>query len=108
MDSLPSQRRLRWLGHVHHRNDGRIPKGVLYIQLTTGVRKVRRPALQFMDACKCNLKACKIDPNNWEDPAIISDRARWRWTLKEGIKKVDMKCNVTRKLKKSTQLYFSA
>ena len=106
MDSLPSQRRLRWLGHVHHRNDGRIPKGVLYIQLTTGVRKVRRPALQFMDACKCNLKACKIDPHNWEDPA--SDRAHWRRTVKEGIKKADMKCNVTRKLKKSTQLYFSA
>ena len=106
MDSLLSQRRLRWLGHVHHRNDGRIPKEVLYRQLTTGVRKVRHPALRFMDACKCDLKACKIHPNNWEDPA--SDCALWRRTVKEGIKKADMKCNVTRKLKKNTQLYFSA
>ena len=67
MDSLPSQRYLRWLGHVHLRNDGRITKGVLDRQLTTGVRKVKRPALQFMDTCKSDLKACEIDPNNWED-----------------------------------------
>ena len=80
MDSLLSKHHLRWLGHVHHRNDGRIPKEVLYRQLTTGVRKVNSPALQFTDACKCNLKASEIDPNNWDDPA--SERACWRRTAK--------------------------
>ena len=45
MHFLLSQRRLRWLGHVHWMDDGRIPKEVLYGQLTAGVRKVGRPAL---------------------------------------------------------------
>ena len=51
MHSLLSQRRLRWLRHVHRMVDGRIPKEVLYRKLTAGVRKVGRPALRFMDAC---------------------------------------------------------
>ena len=68
---------------------GRIPKEVLYGQLTTGVRKVGHPALRFMDASKRDLKACEIDPNNWEVAA--SDRARWRRTVKEGIEKADVK-----------------
>ena len=33
----------------------------------------RAPPVRFMDACKGDLKACEIDPNNWEDAA--SDRA---------------------------------
>ena len=55
------------------------------IEERTGVRKAGRPALRFMDACKRDLKACEIDPNNWEDAAC--DRARWRRTVKEGIEK---------------------
>ena len=69
---------LRWLGHVHRMDVGRIPKEVLYGQLTTGVSKVGR-----------DLKACEIDPNNWE--VAVSDRARWRRTVKEGIEKADVK-----------------
>ena len=36
-----------------------------------------------------DLKVCKIDPNNWENTAC--DRASWRWTVKEGIEKADVK-----------------
>lgn len=50
-------------------DDGRILTEVLYGQLSTGVRKVRRPALRFMDACKGDLKAREVEPNIWEDAA---------------------------------------
>jgi len=66
-------------------DDGRIPKKVLYGQKITGVGKVECAALRFMDACKPDLKACKIDPNKWEDAA--TDRARLRRTVKEGTRK---------------------
>ncbi|XP_047497854.1 uncharacterized protein LOC125044938 [Penaeus chinensis] len=36
MFTLLRQRRLRWLGHVHRMEDGRIPKDILYGELTTG------------------------------------------------------------------------
>ena len=42
--SLLSQRRLRWLGHVRRMEDGRLPKDILYGQLTSGARPVGRPA----------------------------------------------------------------
>ena len=64
MYSLLSQRRLRWLGHVHRMNDRRILKEVLHGQLTTGESKLT-----------------EIDPNNLE--VATSDRACWRWTVKE-------------------------
>ena len=75
MPSLRSQRRLRWLGHVHRMDDGRIPKEVLFGQMKIGVRKAGRPALRFMEANKRDLKTCEIDPNNWVDAA--RERARW-------------------------------
>ena len=33
---LLAQRRLRWLGHVHRMQDGRIPKDILYGELSAG------------------------------------------------------------------------
>ena len=64
MYSLLSQRRLRWLGHVHRMNDRRILKEVLQGQLTTGESKL-----------------IETDPNNLE--VATSDRSCWRWTVKE-------------------------
>ena len=65
----------------------------------TGVKKVGRPTLWFMDAWKCDLKVCEIEPKNWEDAA--SYRNCWRRTVKEGIEKPKQTWNVTRKLKRS-------
>lgn len=89
MPSLCSQRRLRWLGHVHRMDDGRIPKKVLFGQLKTGVRKAGRPALRFMEANKRDLKTCEIDPSNRDDAA--SERARRRRTVKKGIENAGVK-----------------
>ena len=106
--SLLSQRRLRWFGHVHRMDDGHIPKDVLYGQLTTGVKKVGRHALRFMNARKRDLKVCEIDPNTWEDAARY--RACWWRTVKEGIEKADVKRHEKVEEKPclpQTQLYFA-
>ena len=94
MHSLLSQKHLRWL-RVRPMDDWHIPKELEYGQLTIGVKNVERPALWFMEACKCDLKVCEINPNNWEDAA--SYRNRWRRTVKEGIEKPKQTWNVTRK-----------
>ena len=52
MYTLLRQHRLRWLGHSHRMNNGRIPKDLLYGELELGSRPVGRPKLHFSDVCK--------------------------------------------------------
>ena len=61
MQLMLSQRRLRWLGHVHRMEDGRIPKDILFGELAMGRRPVGRPALRFKDVCKRDLKLTDIN-----------------------------------------------
>ena len=72
---LLGQRKLRWLGHVHHMGDGRIPKYVLYGELAAGHCRAGRPALHFEDVCERHLKLADIEPGSWEQ--IADDRNAW-------------------------------
>ena len=89
MYSLLSQRRLRWLGHVRRMEDGRLPKDILYRQLTSGARPVGRPALRFKDACNRDMKACDISSKGWE--AVAEDRTAWRQATHRDIERADEK-----------------
>ena len=80
MFTLLRQRRLRWLGHVHRMDDGRIPKDLLYGELKEGERDQGRPLLRYRDVCKRDMKALDIDPSSWE--RLASDRDAWKRTLK--------------------------
>ena len=74
--SIPSvlmQRRLRWLGHVHHIESDRLPRVILYGELHDGARKVGRPLLRYKDTIKRDLKAVKINTNSWEAAAANRD-----------------------------------
>lgn len=82
---LLCQRRLRWLGHVHRMQEGRIPKDILYGELATGHRPVGRPQLRFKDVCKRDLKLTGIDIDRWEQ--LADDRSGWRQAVHKGIKK---------------------
>lgn len=86
MFTLLRQRRLRWLGHVRRMEDGRIPKDLLYGDLANGSRPRGRPKLRFRDVVKRDMKAIKLDPNEWEE--LADNRTLWRGTinhlLKEG------------------------
>ncbi|KAM9364755.1 uncharacterized protein KZ484_010926 [Pholidichthys leucotaenia] len=82
-----TQRRLRWIGDVCRMVDGRIPKDVLYGELTTGKRPTGRPVLCFKDTCKHDLKACGINPANLEQ--VTSNRTQWHSTIKAGVQRAE-------------------
>ena len=70
MYTLLRQRPLRWLSHVRRMEDGRIPKDLMYGELSTVKSKKDRPYLRFMDAYNCDMKACGINTNSWEVHAV--------------------------------------
>ena len=86
-----SQRRLRWLGHVHRMEDGRIPKNVLYGELAMGRRPVSRPALRYKDVCKRDLKLTDINTDSWE--SLAEDRSGWRQAVQAGDRRGEEKRN---------------
>jgi len=60
------QKNLRWSGHVHRMENGRLPKQILYSQLCEGSRGIGRPKLRFKDTVKRNLKAKQIPIGSWQ------------------------------------------
>ena len=76
INAFLTQRRLRWLGHVHRMDVGRLPKDILYSQLAVGSRSVGRPLLRFTDACNRDMRRGGADIGVWED--VADDRSAWR------------------------------
>lgn len=74
--------RLRWLGHVYRMDDARLPKSVLYGELSEGTRPVGRPKLRFKDSCKRALEDFGVPICNWEQVAV--NRSCWRAAVNEG------------------------
>jgi len=68
------QRNLRWAGHVNRLDNTRIPKQVLYSQLTEGSRDIGRPRLCYKDTNKRNLKDKGISLGKWQ--MLSLDRLR--------------------------------
>ena len=91
MHLMLSQRRLRWLVHVHRMEDGRIPKDVLYGELALGRRPVGRPALRYKDDCKRDLKLTDINTGSLE--SLAEDRSGWRQAVQAGVRKAEEKRN---------------
>ena len=87
MFAMLSQRRLRWLGHILRMEDGRLPKDVLYDELTSGSRPVGRPMLRYKDVCKRDMKSAEINPNSWE--AAAADRSNWRHIGRTGVRRAE-------------------
>ena len=84
LHSTLAHRRLRWLGHVHRMDGGRIPKDLMYGELSTGARSRGRPYLRFKDVLKRDIKAFQLPVTSWE--RIASDRDKWRAALSRGSK----------------------
>lgn len=61
--------------------DGRIPKDILYRELSAETRTTGRPILRFKDIVKRDMKALNINRQSWEDPT--ADRSKWKGTLTE-------------------------
>ncbi len=73
----------RMSGHVTRMSDDRIPKQLLFGELTTGTRTVGRPLLRWKDSLKDTLKQSNISTTQWQDTA--TDRSIWRRSIPGGL-----------------------
>ena len=73
IEALLLQAQPRWCGHIVRMKNDRIPRAVIYGQLTEGSRTASG---QKLGTLKSNLKFCNIDTSNWESYA--SDTSLWR------------------------------
>ena len=74
--------RLRWAGHVHRMDPSRLPKQMLYGELSNGTRPRGAPKKRYKDQLKCTLGMTNIDPSSWEQTA--NDRTTWRRAIHQG------------------------
>ena len=75
---------LRWAGHVVRMDDKRLPKILLYGQLTN-TRPMGRPLLRYKDKLKANVNKLKLGDKQWEKTAL--QRSEWRTSCYQGIAK---------------------
>ncbi len=64
--------------------DGRIPKDIMYGELTSGTRPTGKPALRYKDVCKRDLKAGSLNPADLE--AATTDHVSWRLAVRTSVK----------------------
>ena len=60
VEHLLLQRQLCWLGHVIRMPENRLPRRLLYGELSSGQRYVGRPKKRFIDHIRINLRKCHI------------------------------------------------
>ncbi|KAI8483496.1 hypothetical protein Bbelb_388280 [Branchiostoma belcheri] len=82
METILLQRQLRWTGHLIRLPPNRLPRQVLYGELTHGRRAVGGQYKRFKDCLKHNLKKCDIPTQDLEHCA--ADRSGWRSACKAG------------------------
>ena len=70
------RRNLRWTGHLMMMSPDRLPKPVLYSQLSSAHRKRGRPRLRFKGTIKRNLKLRDIKTNSWTSLSQQRDTLR--------------------------------
>ena len=80
---------LRWTGHVVRMDENRIPKMLLYGELSSGRRKAGGQKLRYKDVVKRHLKAMDIHTASWEE--LAQDRSEWRRNIYNGKTRIEKK-----------------
>ena len=80
MEDLLIRKNLRWTGHLMRMSPDRLPKQILYSQLSSGHRKRGRPRLRFKDTIKRNLKLTDIKTDSWT--SLSKQWDKWRAIVK--------------------------
>eukprot|EP00731_Ephydatia_muelleri_P009125 Em0004g1463a len=84
--SLVRLARLRWLGHVWRMEDSRIPKMILFSELTRGKRPQHRPFLRWRDCVRHDLQHFGL-PTVWH--ILAAQRHLWRMKILSGCSDYD-------------------
>ena len=82
IEAMVSQHQLRWLGHVVRMPEDRLPRRVLYGQLSHGQRSAGGQKKRYKDQMKTTMKKCNIRPEDLEVHA--AKRTTWRQMCMEG------------------------
>ena len=75
LEEIILKRQLRWFGHVVRMSEDRLPRKVLYGELSTGKRSAGGQKKRYKDNIKRTLKHFHLDPNRAESNA--SERCGW-------------------------------
>ena len=84
IESMIHLYRLRWTGHLVRLEDDRIPKQLLFGELSLGKRPQFKPKKRFKDSLKDSLAKTGIGWIGWENQA--QDRVEWRQKIHKGVK----------------------
>ena len=76
------RRQLCWTGHVSRMDNDRIPKRILYGEVTEGKRSHDRPRLRFKDCIKADVVKCGLEEED------AKDRSKWRSDVRKGTEKL--------------------
>jgi len=82
IETILSQRQLRWLGHTIRMPANRLPRKILYSELAEGSRRAGGPKRRFKDHMKTTLKKCAFNPSNLE--VLASNRKSWQTMCRTG------------------------
>jgi len=93
---------IRRAGHISRMPEERLPKRVLYNELTDGRRRFGAPCKRYKNQLKSSLKVCNIDHNNWETDA--ADRVLWRKRVKAGVAQFESEKERTDERKRQEKL----
>ena len=83
IETMIAQKQLRWTGHIIRMGEDRLPRQILYGQLSHGHRRQGGQMKRYKDQIKATLKKCDIEPLTLEVKA--SDRPAWRAVCRDGL-----------------------
>jgi len=82
LETILLRRQLRWLGHVIRMPGNRLPRSLLYSELSCGRRSVGGQKKRFKDHIKWSLSKCGIPFDRIVE--LAGDREEWRAVCDKG------------------------